>query len=243
MQHVYRGDDETAEAEILGRMTAEEYFARALEAPRDARKAELIDGALILFSSPLDIHERLHGFLFHLIREYVDRFDLGEVRGSRSAVKLADDQIYQPDILFVSRDRGSLFERHGIVGAPDLVIEILSALHGTLRPGPEASRLRTNRRPGSLADRSDPPDSDRDPPAAEAAAPAGDAGERSGSLDRAPRLPVPPRMALAGGSVHPGSRRDRLDALLLIPSASDSRQSARVGRRSANSYGRLASAG
>ena len=71
MQHAYRGDDETAEAEILGRMTAEEYFARALEAPRDARKAELIDGALILFPSPLDIHERLHGFLFRLRLEWL----------------------------------------------------------------------------------------------------------------------------------------------------------------------------
>lgn len=145
MQHAYRGDDETAEAEILGRMTAEEYFARALEAPRDARKAELIDGALILFPSPLDIHERLHGFLFHLIREYVDRFDLGEVRGSRSAVKLVDDQIYQPDILFVSRDRVSVFERQGIFGAPDLVVEILSASTARYDRGP---KLRAYERTG-----------------------------------------------------------------------------------------------
>jgi Uma2 family endonuclease len=145
MQHAYRGDNETAEAEVLGRMTAEEYFARALSAPREARKAELIDGALILFPSPLDIHERLHGFLFHLIREYVDRFDLGEVRGSRSAVKLADDQIYQPDISFVSRDRLSLFERQGIFGAPDLVVEILSSSTAGYDRGP---KLRAYERTG-----------------------------------------------------------------------------------------------
>ena len=63
MQHAYSRDDEM---EIVGPMTAEEYFAEALRAsdkPRDARKAELIDGVLILFPSPLDVHERLYVFL------------------------------------------------------------------------------------------------------------------------------------------------------------------------------------
>jgi len=105
-------------------MTAEEYFAEALRAsdkPRDARKAELIDGVLILFPSPLDVHERLYVFLLRLLGEYAERLNLGEVRGSRSAVKLAEDQIYQPDVLFVSRDRLSLFERQGIFGPPEIL--------------------------------------------------------------------------------------------------------------------------
>jgi len=64
MQHAYRDD----EMVVVGPMTAEEYFAearRASEKPRDsrdARKAELIDGVLILFLSPLDVHERLYLF-------------------------------------------------------------------------------------------------------------------------------------------------------------------------------------
>jgi Uma2 family endonuclease len=126
MQRAYSRDDGI---EIVGPMTAEEYFAealRALDRPRDSRKAELIDGVLILFPSPLDVHERLYVFLLRLIGEYAERLDLGEVRGSRSAVKLADDQVYQPDVLFVSRDRLSLFQRQGVFGPPDLVVEILS---------------------------------------------------------------------------------------------------------------------
>jgi Uma2 family endonuclease len=128
MQHAYRWNDDNEEAGvvIVGPMTAAEYFARIVEGPRETRKAELIDGALILFSTPLDVHERLAVFLLRLIGEYAERFDLGEVRGSRSAVKLAEDQVYQPDVLFVSRDRMSLFERQGIFGPPDLVIEVLS---------------------------------------------------------------------------------------------------------------------
>ena len=70
MQHAYRDD----EMEVLGPRTAEEYFAEALRAldkprdARDARKAELIDGVLILFPSPLDVHERLYVFLLRLLR-------------------------------------------------------------------------------------------------------------------------------------------------------------------------------
>lgn len=144
MQHAYRDD----EMVVVGPMTAEEYFAearRASEKPRDARKAELIDGVLILFPSPLDVHERLYVFLLRLLGEYAERLDLGEVRGSRSAVKLAEDQIYQPDVLFVSRDRLSLFERQGIFGPPDLVIEILSRSTASYDRG---AKLRTYDRTG-----------------------------------------------------------------------------------------------
>jgi len=48
------------------------------------------------------------------------------VRGSRTPVILAEDQVYEPDILFVSRERADMIQPHGVVGAPDLVVEILS---------------------------------------------------------------------------------------------------------------------
>lgn len=109
--------------EVEERMTSEEFFR---EAPED-RKAELIDGILILPAAPFDTHERLYGFVFRLLAEYVERFDLGEVRGSRTAVELAHDQVYEPDILFVSRERLGILQEKGVFGAPDLVVEILSA--------------------------------------------------------------------------------------------------------------------
>ncbi|HET9224066.1 MAG TPA: Uma2 family endonuclease [Roseiflexaceae bacterium] len=109
--------------EVAERMTAAEFWE---EAPDD-RKAELINGVMIMAPPPLDIHEKLQLFLLTLIRTYVEEHDLGEVRGSRSGVELAPDQVYEPDILFVARDRVGIIQRHGLVGAPDLVIEILSA--------------------------------------------------------------------------------------------------------------------
>ena len=113
--------------EIAERMTAEEFMR---DAPED-RKAELIDGVLIMPSPASTTHERLQVYLLTLLRIYVDTHDLGDVLGSRSAVVLAADQAPEPDILFVSKKRRKIIQEKGVFGAPDFVVELLSA--GTAR--------------------------------------------------------------------------------------------------------------
>jgi Uma2 family endonuclease len=127
--------------EVAERMTAAEFWE---EAPED-RKAELINGVIVMAPPALDIHEKLQLFLLTLIRTYVEEHDVGEVRGSRSGVELAPDQVYESDLLFVSRDRLGIIQRHGLVGAPDLVIEILSASTAAYDRG---DKLRTYERSG-----------------------------------------------------------------------------------------------
>lgn len=109
--------------EVAERMTSEEFFRRA---PED-QKAELIDGVMIMPSPALDIHERMVGFLYTLLRMFAEAKGLGEIRGSRTPVRLEDDQTFEPDVLFVSRDRAGIIRQEGVFGPPDLVIEILSA--------------------------------------------------------------------------------------------------------------------
>ncbi len=113
--------------EVAERMTSEEFFRYA---PED-QKAELIDGVMIVHSPPLVIHEKLFRFLFRLLAAYVEDHDLGEVLGSRTPVGLDVDQTFEPDIFFIARERADILESKGVFGAPDLVIEILSA--GTVR--------------------------------------------------------------------------------------------------------------
>ncbi|MFZ1755244.1 MAG: Uma2 family endonuclease [Caldilineaceae bacterium] len=109
--------------EVMERMTAADFFR---DAPED-RKAELIDGVMIMPSPPLVIHERMQGFLSTLLRMYVEERTLGEVFGSRTAVELERFYAPEPDILFISTDRLHIVGEKGILGAPDFVIEILSA--------------------------------------------------------------------------------------------------------------------
>lgn len=108
-------------------MTAAEFFR---DAPED-RKAELIDGVMIMPSLPLVAHERLFRFLFQLLGNYVEELDLGEVLGSRTAVVLDIEQAPEPDVFFVAKERLGIIQTKGVFGAPDMVIEILSA--GTVK--------------------------------------------------------------------------------------------------------------
>jgi Uma2 family endonuclease len=109
--------------EVAERLTSADFLRYAPE----TEKAELIDGVMIVAPPPLDEHEKLQIFLLRLLGKYAELFDLGEVRGSRTTVVLADDQIYEPDLLFVARERLSLIEKRAVFGPPDLVVEILSA--------------------------------------------------------------------------------------------------------------------
>ncbi len=119
--------------EVAERMTAEAFFRDAPE----THKAELIDGVLNMPSPASDIHEKLFAFLFTLLRMYAEDHMLGHVRGSRTAVGIAPSQVYEPDILFVPRKRQDIIQEKGVLGAPDLVIEILSASTAANDRGPK----------------------------------------------------------------------------------------------------------
>ncbi len=119
--------------EVAERMTAAEFWRDAPE----KQKAELIDGVMIMPSPPLEIHERLFSFLFRLLGDYVEEHNLGQVRGSRTPVELGREQAYEPDILFVSQQRLDIIRRKGVVGAPDFIIEILSAGTALYDRGPK----------------------------------------------------------------------------------------------------------
>ncbi|NJN98806.1 MAG: Uma2 family endonuclease [Anaerolineales bacterium] len=132
--------------EVAERLTSADFFRYA---PED-EKAELIDGVIIVAPPPLDAHERLQLFLLRLLGDFVELFDLGEVRGSRTAVVLADDQTYQPDILFIARERLNIIEERGIFGPPDLVVEILSASTAAHDRGAKFHTYDRGRRPRSM---------------------------------------------------------------------------------------------
>lgn len=119
--------------EVMERMTAADFFR---DAPED-RKAELIDGVMIMPSPPLIAHEMLQDFLYRLLGDYVEDQRLGRIFGSRTAVELELFYAPEPDILFIANDRLHIIGEKGILGAPDFVIEILSASTAQNDRGPK----------------------------------------------------------------------------------------------------------
>jgi Uma2 family endonuclease len=92
---------------------------------------QVIEGDLIMSPSPNTFHQIIAGRVFHKLSSFVERKPLGVVLIAPLDVYLTEVNIYQPDVIFVSNPRRAIIGEHGIEGAPDLVVEILSM--GTAR--------------------------------------------------------------------------------------------------------------
>ncbi len=101
--------------------TYEDY----LKTPEDERY-ELLEGELIMSPSPIPKHQRISRKIEFILEKYVTENDLGEVFYAPCDVYLDDENVIQPDILFISKDRLNIIGEKNIRGAPDLVIEIIS---------------------------------------------------------------------------------------------------------------------
>jgi Uma2 family endonuclease len=106
------------------RYTFEDY----LEMPEDhARRYEIIDGKLFISPTPLLRHQEVVGNVIRILHGLARERDLGKVVLGPITVRLADDTVMSPDVHFIRADRlGIVDEERGVLGAPDLVIEVLS---------------------------------------------------------------------------------------------------------------------
>jgi Uma2 family endonuclease len=94
--------------------------------PFGAPNYQLIEGDLVMAPSPNISHQDIAGRLYRMIGNFLDTHPLGRVFIAPADVHLSDLNVYQPDLLFVRKENHSIIEEHGIEGAPDLVVEILS---------------------------------------------------------------------------------------------------------------------
>ena len=102
--------------------TEEDYY----NLPENIR-AELIDGQFYYMAAPSRIHQKILGYLYNKITNYIDaKGGTCEVYPAPFAVKLFNDRdtIVEPDISIIC-DHDKLTDR-GCSGAPDWIIEIVS---------------------------------------------------------------------------------------------------------------------
>jgi len=92
----------------------------------DDKQYELIDGELLMTPSPLPNHQRISRKLEFILEKFVTEINLGEIFDAPCDVYLDDENVIQPDILFISLDRLAIIGEKNIQGAPDLAVEIIS---------------------------------------------------------------------------------------------------------------------
>ena len=100
--------------------------------PPDSFGFEILRGELIVSPSPNRRHQRTVLSLGRILDVHVNTQNLGEIFVAPFDVVLDADSsvsenIVQPDLMFVSKDRLNIITEDNIRGAPDLMVEILSA--------------------------------------------------------------------------------------------------------------------
>jgi Uma2 family endonuclease len=87
---------------------------------------EILDGELYVAPAPNTKHQRVSRKLETALIEYVESNALGEVFDAPYDVILSDEDIVQPDLIFVRKERDGIIKENNVRGAPDLIVEILS---------------------------------------------------------------------------------------------------------------------
>lgn len=101
--------------------TYEDYLAL-----NDDTVFEIINGKAFMSPAPELFHQRWARKIFLAVERHVGARKLGEVFFAPVDVVLDEKNVVQPDLVFVSTAKAGLLERRGIMGPPDLVVEIIS---------------------------------------------------------------------------------------------------------------------
>ncbi len=106
-----------------------------MELPEGPPYYQLIEGDLHMAPSPGGFHQDVVLNVAVLFRGYLEKHRIGIVRIAPSDVQLTELNVYEPDLYFVSKSRKSILTEHGVEGAPNLVVEVLSPRTSKLDKG------------------------------------------------------------------------------------------------------------
>jgi Uma2 family endonuclease len=95
--------------------------------PADLKvKVEILNNKLIIMPAPSLIHQNISNDLSYEMTHFVKQNKLGKIFCAPTDVRFDDDNVEQPDIVFIAVTRYDILEEGYINGAPDIVVEIIS---------------------------------------------------------------------------------------------------------------------
>jgi Uma2 family endonuclease len=94
--------------------------------PEDGLRHELLAGEHVVTPAPSPRHQTVLQNLYLLVGAYVRERGLGRVFLDPLDVLLSDQDLVEPDLLFVSNARTAIVEEANLRGVPDLLVEVVS---------------------------------------------------------------------------------------------------------------------
>ncbi len=102
------------------------YDDYAVLTPPDNGNYELHDGKIIFMPSPTPLHQDIATELTTRMRTHSKAHQLGKVYTAPLDTLFDDINTFQPDVLFIAKERAFIIGPKKIEGAPDFVVEIQS---------------------------------------------------------------------------------------------------------------------
>lgn len=94
--------------------------------PDDGNRYEILEGELQMTPSPKTKHQVVSRNLLVEISLFLKKNKIGKVFGAPYDVILSQDNVVEPDIIFISNDNLDIITEDNVQGSPDLLVEILS---------------------------------------------------------------------------------------------------------------------
>lgn len=92
----------------------------------EGRRYEIIDGEIYMVKTNGSLHQVVLRNLEFAVWPFVREKQLGQVLFGPLDVILSEEDVVQPDLIFVSRERQEIITERGCEGTPDLVVEVTS---------------------------------------------------------------------------------------------------------------------
>ena len=114
------------EAVEIRKLTVAEFHQMEFD-DNDTHQYELLDGELVKKKAPNPRHQLILAELYDQVKAYVrQQSQPGKVLFAPIDVFLDDNSAPQPDLVYLAPDKVSLVTSDGVIGAPTLVVEVIS---------------------------------------------------------------------------------------------------------------------
>ena len=113
------------EAVEIRKLTVAEFHKMEFD-DDDTHLYELLDGEIVKKKAPSPRHQRIARDLTIKMHPFAIEHKLGEVLPSPIDVFLNDTNSPQPDLVYVSTANAHIVTYDGVMGVPDLVVEVIS---------------------------------------------------------------------------------------------------------------------
>lgn len=94
--------------------------------PDDNNRYEIIDGELFVSPAPRVRHQDVAGYIFAVMRMFVEEQPIGRVFMAPTDVVFDDRNVVEPDIVYIANERRGILNEKNIGGVPSLLVEVVS---------------------------------------------------------------------------------------------------------------------